>query len=145
MPRLSAAQARDRFGAARVGRLATADVDGVPHLVPITFALRDDTVAFAVDDKPKTTTCLRRLANIASNPQVSVLVDHYDEDWRQLWWARADGTAAEVTGSAQRAALVAALAAKYPQYANRTPRGVVVAITVRRWSGWSARDRPDDR
>ncbi|GAA3437308.1 hypothetical protein GCM10018954_069220 [Kutzneria kofuensis] len=78
----------DRFARARVARLATAGADGRPHLVPVTFAVHDDTVVIAVDHKPKTTTNLRRLRNIRENGQVSLLVDHYDEDWRQLWWVR---------------------------------------------------------
>ena len=90
MPRLDPADARDRFAAARVARLATAGADGVPHLVPVTFAVvRDapgadaapDVITVAVDHKPKTTTALRRLANIAENPAVCLLVDAYDEDW----------------------------------------------------------------
>ena len=70
-----------RFAASRVARLATATPDGAPHLVPIVFAVRGDTIYHGVDAKPKRTTQLRRLANIAANPRVSVLVDHYDDDW----------------------------------------------------------------
>lgn len=82
---------RDRFASGRVARLATVDAEGRPHLVPVVFAVVADTIYSAVDAKPKRSTALRRLANVRANPRVAVLVDHYAEDWRQLWWVRADG------------------------------------------------------
>src|ERR1035437_7383279 len=57
-------EARRRFEAARVGRLATVTPNRMPHLVPVVFALVDDFLYTAVDDKPKTTVALQRLANI---------------------------------------------------------------------------------
>ena len=129
--------ARERLSAARVARLATVGADGRPHVVPITFAvISPDTIAFAVDHKPKRTIALRRLANIAANPQVAVLADHYDDDWSARWWVRADGVA--TIHDATRPEWSAALAARYPQYADRPPSGPAVAIEVTRWSGWSA-------
>ncbi|MGH3449918.1 MAG: TIGR03668 family PPOX class F420-dependent oxidoreductase [Haloechinothrix sp.] len=139
--RVGAEQAREWFAGARVARLATADADGRPHVVPVTFALLGDVVVFAVDHKPKTTARLRRLANIESNSQVSVLVDEYHDDWRQLRWARADGTASILRGDdgrGTRAAALRELCDKYPQYAARPPEGALVRIAVNRWSGWSA-------
>jgi len=82
------------FASARVARLATVDDTGAPHLVPIVFALVGDVIYSAVDDKPKRHRRLRRLVNVAHEPRVSVLADHYDDDWTRLWWVRADGTAA---------------------------------------------------
>ena len=73
--------------------MATVTPDGRPHLVPVVFAVHEEVIYTAVDAKPKTTQRLRRLANIERNPQVTLLVDHYDEDWTQLWWVRADGVA----------------------------------------------------
>ena len=109
--------ARERFGQARVARLATADDEGQPHLVPIVFALVGDLVWSAIDSKPKSTRALRRLDNIRSNPRVSLLVDHYSDDWSALWWVRLDGQA-QVVGREEPGADTAlgALAAKYPQY-----------------------------
>jgi len=134
--------ARSRFASARVARLATAGRDGAPHLVPITFALLGaGTLVSAVDAKRKRTTALRRLANIAANPAVSVLVDHYADDWSQLWWARADGTARVVAPGCEpalRAAALAALSERYPPYREREPDGDLVVIAVERWSGWTA-------
>jgi PPOX class probable F420-dependent enzyme len=137
---MTPAEARERFGAARVARLATADRDGRPHLVPIVFALAGDTVYSAVDHKPKRTTALRRLANVAAQPRVSVLVDVYDDaDWTRLWWVRADGGGRILepsTDEARRA--VELLRRRYPQYAQRPPDGPVLAVDVERWSGWRA-------
>lgn len=125
--------ARERFAGARVARLATASADGVPLIVPIVFALVGDVILTAVDHKPKSTTRLRRAENIEANPAVSVLVDAYDDDWSQLWWARADGVA-RVHATYDLAPLVA----RYAGYRDRPPAGPVIVIDVRRWSGWSA-------
>jgi PPOX class probable F420-dependent enzyme len=137
--RRNAEWVRDRFAAARVARLATADAHGRPHLVPIVFAVAGDTVCFVVDAKPKSGGPLRRLDNIRANPGVSVLVDHYEDEWDRLWWARADGTARilAVTDTEARAPL-AALTKRYPQYRRNTPPGPLVEIAVHHWSGWSA-------
>jgi len=134
---------RRRFGASRRAFLATAGPDGSPHLVPVTFALLDDdVVVHAVDHKPKRTTALRRLRNIAANPQVTFLVDRYDDDWSALWWVRADADAVVVTDGPRHAAAVAALVGRYPQYSSVPPTGPVVWATVRRWTGWSSASPP---
>jgi PPOX class probable F420-dependent enzyme len=126
-----------RFRTAMVARLATANADGHPHLVPVTFALAADlTVYLAVDHKPKTTRDLRRLRDIRANPAVSILVDHYEDDWTNLWWARADGTATIIDDPAAMTAPVDLLVAKYPQYQQIRPAGPVIAIAVRHWLGW---------
>jgi PPOX class probable F420-dependent enzyme len=159
--RLDASDCRSRFVAARHACLATADADGVPHLVPVTFALiratgttsnspagnitedagadapaRDEIVT-AVDHKPKTTRDLKRLRNIAENPRVAFLVDRYDDDWAHLWWVRADGTAAVEHEGEPRAAALDALAARYPQYREHRPDGPLIRVRVTRWSGWA--------
>jgi PPOX class probable F420-dependent enzyme len=129
----------ERVAAARVGRLATLRADGTPRLVPVTFVLVDGLVCVAVDEvKPKTTTRLARLADIARDPRVGLVVDHYAEDWSTLWWVRVDGTA-QVHGEGDvRTRALAALVDKYEPYAAAPPDGVVVVITPTRWSGWSA-------
>lgn len=137
--RLPAAEARSRFAAEQVARFASVSADGVPHLVPITFAVIGDRIVFVVDDKPKSTQYLRRLENIAAHPQVCVLADVYDDDWSELWWARADGVAS-ITERDDEA--VDALAVRYSYYVDRRPTGPVVSIDVTRWSGWSAADSP---
>jgi PPOX class probable F420-dependent enzyme len=135
--RLGADEATARFADARVARLATTSEQGQPHVVPIVFAVDGDTIYTAVDWKPKTTRQLRRLENIAANARVAVLVDHYADDWTQLWWARADGAARIAAGAAEQRALEL-LSARYVQYVAEPPPGPVVAIDVRAWTGWQA-------
>lgn len=135
--RLDELECRDRVARARVGRLATVGGDGRPHLVPVTFALAGDHLITAVDRKPKSTTRLRRLRNIAENPRVSVLVDHYEDDWTKLWWVRVDGTAAIATDDAAVRAAAGRLAAKYAQYRESPPDGPVIDIAVASWTGWA--------
>lgn len=132
-------QARRRFAAATVAHLATADERGRPHLVPFVFVVRGETIYSAVDAKPKRTTSLRRLANVAANPHVSALVDHYSEDWDSLWWVRADGVARVLDGAQPEARdALGLLTARYHQYRHQAPGGPVLAIDVERWSSWSA-------
>jgi PPOX class probable F420-dependent enzyme len=130
--------ARARFGGERVARLGTVTGEGAPHLVPVVFAVVADRVVTAIDHKPKTTTGLRRLANIRENPRVSLLADHYDDDWTVLWWVRADGLARVVADGPEREAALDALTAKYGQYHERRPGGPVIVVDVTRWTGWSA-------
>ncbi|RVW01308.1 TIGR03668 family PPOX class F420-dependent oxidoreductase [Rhodococcus xishaensis] len=128
-----------RFTDAPVARLATVSADGVPHVVPVVFAVVRDTVYTAVDDKPKTTRRLRRLANIAATGRASLLVDYYDDDWAQLWWVRVDGTAEVLpTDAGESSSAIDSLVAKYPQYRSMRPSGPVVAVRVQRWRQWSA-------
>jgi len=133
-----------RFTQSPIARLATITPDGTPHLVPVVFAIGGDSrgghdvVYTAVDAKPKTTRRLRRLANIDSNPQVSLLVDHYADDWAQLWWVRADGLAAIHSDGEAMATGFRLLRAKYPQYQSVPLNGPVIAVAVHRWSSWHA-------
>ncbi len=136
---MDAGEARALFASAGVARLASVDAEGRPHLVPITFALDGDDLVTAVDHKPKRTTRLRRLANVEANPRVAVLADHYEDDWSRLWWVRGDGRARIVEpGAGKHERAVAALAARYPQYAERRPDGPAIVIKISRWSGWRA-------
>jgi PPOX class probable F420-dependent enzyme len=105
--------------------------------VPICFALDGDTLYFAVDAKPKRTRDLKRLRNIAANPAVSVLVDHYENDWSKLWWVRVDGTARKVGDSAEADRAIELLMSRYPQYRAARPAGPVVAISIGRLTGWT--------
>lgn len=130
---------RHRVARAPVARLATIRRDGSPRLVPITFALVDGLLCFAVDAvKPKRDTRLARLDDIARDPRVTLLVDHYEADWAALWWVRVDGTAAVHAEGELRERALDVLAAKYPPYRAARPAGPVVTVTPRRWSGWSA-------
>ena len=123
-----------RLAAGRVGRFATS----APRIVPVTFAVVGSAIVHAVDHKPKVTRALARVEDIRRDPRASLLVDHYDEDWSQLWWVRADGTA-RALDAAEATEAIDALVDKYPQYAERRPDGPVVVLDVQRISGWEAR------
>ena len=133
---------RRRVAEARVGRLATVDGDGRPHVVPITFAQDDENLYFAVDQKPKRRRDLKRVRNITRNPRVSVLVDHYEDDWTLLWWVRVDGAAHVITHEADAQRALDLLVARYPQYERERPRGPVIAISIETMTGWAAADNP---
>ena len=114
---------------ARVARLATHNPSGAIDLVPVTFAAIDDrTITTAVDHKPKRTTRLQRLDNIRADHRVTVLVDHYDDDWSTLWWVRLRGTA-EVDESPSDERL-APLVAKYAPYREIPPAGPLIVVTI---------------
>lgn len=143
MPDFDAAAA---FTASPVAVLGTTGDDGAPHLVPVVFAVSegDSNVLYtAVDAKPKSTRRLRRLANIGHNPAVSLLVDHYDDDWTRLWWVRADGDATVHHSGEEMATGYALLRAKYHQYRRVELDGPVVTVQIRRWSSWQAAPSPE--
>jgi PPOX class probable F420-dependent enzyme len=121
-----------------VARLATVGSTGEPHIVPVTFTVDGGHIYTAVDAKPKTTARLRRLRNIAHDPRVALLADHYADDWDRLWWARADGQAVIITEPGEMAGPLRLLAERYPQYRHSPPAGPVIRVRVGRWSGWAA-------
>jgi len=129
---------RELVAAAPVARLGTLDRRLRPHLVPICFALERETLYTAVDRKPKRTRRLRRLQNVRDRPQVTVLVDHYEEDWSRLWWVmlRGQGRVLEDGEEWQRA--LDLLAAKYAQYRTERLDAAVIAVDVERWQLWRA-------
>jgi PPOX class probable F420-dependent enzyme len=125
----------------RVGRLATADAAARPLVVPVCFAVADDALYTAVDDKPKRTRDLRRLRNIAENPHVCLVVDEWDEDWSRLRWVIVEGTATALTAGSEFTRAVDLLREKYAQYrAMDLPRdaGAVVCVRIARVLAWRA-------
>jgi len=132
-----------RLRSARVGHLATITSDSRPHVVPFAFAVVEDVAAiriyWAVDEKPKRSRRLQRIRN----PAAELVVDGYDEDWNELWWVRAAGAGRIVDEPAEHAAALAALEAKYPQYAAAPPSGPVVAVDVERITSWEATPNPE--
>jgi PPOX class probable F420-dependent enzyme len=122
--------------AARVGHLATVRSNGAPHLVPVVFALIGRRLVSPIDHKPKRSPRLLRLDNIRQESRVSLLVDHYEEDWTRLWWVRVDGSASILDSI--HPSETAALAEKYPEYRNRPPTGVGLAIEIEAVNSWSA-------
>lgn len=134
-----------RFAAAPCAVLATLGADGAPHLVPVVFAVHvpggssthaNATIYTAVDAKPKSTQRLRRLANIEGDARVSLLVDHYSDEWDHLWWVRADGRAAVHHSGDAMATGYGLLRAKYPQYERIALNGPVITVDVERWASW---------
>jgi PPOX class probable F420-dependent enzyme len=130
--------ARSRVAGAPVARLATVDSDGRPHLVPIAFVVVGDTLYSAVDSKPKRSRTLRRIENARVRPDVTVLVDHYEDDWTRLWWVRLRGRARVLDGGDEADRALAALAAKYERYRARPPGLPVLAVDLAEWRAWSA-------
>lgn len=159
MPSLNPAAMRQLVQTARVARLATVDAEGRPHLVPVCFVLiggedsgrpgddgseNGDRVHIAVDHKPKRGTELRRTANLRATGHACLLVDHYDEDWSQLWWVRLDGHGQQSSDLDEVSRALDALAAKYPQYRERRPDGPVLTVEVTGYRGWIARETAED-
>jgi PPOX class probable F420-dependent enzyme len=127
-----------RLSAARVARLATTDPDGRPHLVPIVFALEGNTLYSAVDRKPKRSSKLRRIENARARPDVTILVDHYEDDWNGLWWIRLRGLARVLDDGDERDHALALLQEKYRQYRTEPPDGPVLAVDVTEMREWTA-------
>jgi PPOX class probable F420-dependent enzyme len=132
-------EARRRFSEGRVARMVSVDAGGQPHVVPVVFAVDGDWIYWIVDAKPKRSMRLKRLANVAADPRVSLVVDHYAEDWTTIWWARADGAAQVVEDGPLRDRAIDLLCRKYSQYRDPAMTfGPAVVITVHHWRGWTA-------
>ncbi|MFY9934064.1 MAG: TIGR03668 family PPOX class F420-dependent oxidoreductase [Streptosporangiaceae bacterium] len=140
--RLTEGEARARFASVPVVRLGTANAQGRPHVVVVTFAVDGDMIYTAVDQKPKTTTGLKRLRNVGENPAVTMLADEYSDDWEALWWVRADGRAEVLADQRQMAGPLRLLTSRYRQYREKPPTGPVLAVTAERWTGWSGATGP---
>lgn len=139
--RMEETVARERFAAARVARMATVTRTGAPHLVPVTFAVRNNFVVTAVDHKPKRTNALKRIANIDHERRVAFLVDEYTEEWDSLWWVRVDGNARIIDAVDEHEALadpLSWLSAKYGQYRQLQPQGPLILVQMEHVSGWAS-------
>jgi PPOX class probable F420-dependent enzyme len=131
---------RRRIARARVGHLATSD-GTTPALVPVCFVLLGETVYQAIDGKPKSVDPgqLRRVKNVRANPRAALLIDHYVEDWRRLWWVLMRGRARIIDRGPEQERAIAALRKKYPQYRTTVPLpadALVIAIDLRRIRQW---------
>ena len=130
----------------RVARLATADAEGAPHVVPVCYAVAGGRIYFVVDEKPKHPggRALKRMRNIAENPRVALVADDWAEDWRRLAFLLIRGRAAIVGGARERSGALRALRRRYPQYRAMNldgPEHPVVGITpthVHLWRAGSA-------
>ena len=127
----------------RVARLATADAQGVPHLVPVCFAVAMSRLYITIDEKPKKASgrAMKRIRNILENPAVAVLVDRYDDDWTRLGWVMMRGRAEILDDGPEHAAAQALLEARYLQLAAmRIETEPVIAITIERVTHWGNLD-----
>jgi PPOX class probable F420-dependent enzyme len=122
----------------RVARLATADAKGVPHLVPVCYAMIEDSLYITIDEKPKRTDIpLKRLRNILENPEVAVTIDRWDEDWSRLAWVMLRGRAEILRDGAEHDAAQARLRERYPQYRTMALADLpVIAVRITRAAGW---------
>jgi PPOX class probable F420-dependent enzyme len=140
MPSIDPGVMRRLVTGSRVARMATIDPDGRPHVVPLVFAFDGDTLYSSIDDKPKATPRVRRLTNIRANPdRVTVLIDHYEDDWPAVWWVRLRGTGRILEDGPERERGLELLSEKYPQYRDMPPQGAVIVLDVTEWRGWSWR------
>ncbi|MBT99151.1 MAG: TIGR03668 family PPOX class F420-dependent oxidoreductase [Dehalococcoidia bacterium] len=139
MPKLSPVQ--DSFlRTSRTGHLATADANGQPHVIPVCYAFDGTSIYSVLDAKPKTTPLrnLRRVRNILDNPQVSLVVDHYEEDWKQLRYILVSGNAELLESGEEWSWAIAILREKYPQYESMDlDESPVIKITPVRFAPWS--------
>jgi PPOX class probable F420-dependent enzyme len=122
-----------------VARLATADAASRPHVVPVCFALEGSSLYITIDEKPKRGVPLKRVRNIAENPNVALVVDRYDENWTQLAWVMLRGPAEILEAGAEHDAAQALLRQKYPQLAAMRIDGLpVIALRIARTTAWGA-------
>jgi len=123
----------------RVARLAYLDGRGRPRVLPVTFGLAEGRVWSAIDEKPKRSPEPARVRAVRARPEAALCVDHYSDDWSNLCWVQLLGRV-EIAAVAERTAAVEALAAKYPQYSERTPPGPLLGLSVERALSWRAAD-----
>ena len=139
VPKLSPSQ--DNFlGSARTAHLATADAKGQPHVIPVCYVFDGEAIYSVLDAKPKSTPLrqLRRVRNILANPRVSLVVDHYEEDWSRLRYVLVSGEASLLQEGEEWARAIATLRDKYPQYqAMDLDESPVIKIIPSRFIPWS--------
>ena len=128
---------------ARIGHLATADETGTPHVIPVCFALEGEVIYSVLDQKPKriSLTRLRRVRNILANPQVALVVDHYEEAWDRLWYILIRGRAELLLEGEELVEAIALLRQKYGQYqAMDIEDNPVIKIVIEGTVAWGLDD-----
>ena len=117
---------------------ANLSLDGAPS-GSVTYVYDElNRLVSVVDQKPKRTVQLRRLENVRRNPDVQLVVDHYDDDWSALWWVRISGRGHVLDRGSMREEAVDLLASKYAQYREQRPTGPVLVIDITRIDRWQA-------
>jgi PPOX class probable F420-dependent enzyme len=122
----------------QVGRLATADRSGAPHVIPVCYAVAENTLYVTIDEKPKRRDVpLRRVRNILENPRAAFVVDHYDEDWRRLGWVMLRGPTQILESGPEHDQAQELLRARYPQYRAMNLAGLpVIALRIAHATSW---------
>lgn len=133
-------EAQSAFLAAqRVGRLATADMLGNPHVVPVCFAVADASLYVTIDEKPKRASAqpLKRIRNMMANPSVAFVADRYDEDWRLLGWVMLRGRAEILVDGPEHDLAQVLLRERYAQYRPMQLAELpVIALRIERVTAW---------
>lgn len=131
-------QQRHFLDAVRVGHLATADRGGVPHVIPVCYAVEGATVYITIDEKPKRRDIpLKRVRNLLENPSFSFVVDRWDEDWTRLGWVMLRGAAEILDSGAEHDRAQALLRERYPQYRAMALADLpVLALRIARATDW---------
>lgn len=133
------------LAAAPVGHLATVDSHGMPHVIPVCYVLDGQFLYSALDQKPKRApvTRLRRVRNIQANPNVALVVDHYEADWSRLWYILVTGQAELLRDDAERSRAIGLLRQKYPQYQDmdidQNPVIKIIPSKIIPWDSGAAR------
>jgi PPOX class probable F420-dependent enzyme len=123
----------------RVGRLATADGRGNPHVVPVCFAIEHRTLYITIDEKPKRASArpLKRLRNMMDNPSVAFVADRYDEDWHRLGWVMLRGRVDILTDGPEHDRAQVLLRERYEQYREMHLAELpVIALRIERATNW---------
>ena len=125
---------------ARVAHLATADRQGVPHVVPVCFCVSGLSLYISVDEKPKRSDLpLKRIRNIGENPAVAVTADRWDEDWTRLGWIMLRGVAEILAAGDEHDRAQQQLRGRYSQYRTMQLAALpVIAVRIRRVLAWGA-------
>lgn len=128
----------------RVARFATSGVDSQPHVIPICYALVEDTVFFTIDEKPKKQAVapLKRLQNLIDNPKAALVVDHYEEDWTRLGWVMLQGRADILREGPEHHLAQSRLRERYPQLKTMCIGTLpVVALRIAHIASWGLLER----
>ena len=126
---------------AHIGHLATSNETGVPHVIPVCYAFNGAILYSVLDQKPKRAplTHLRRVKNILANPQVALVVDHYEEDWQRLGYILVTGRAELLLPGDEHGAALQLLREKYHQYQDMDlEASPMIKITPQRVVTWGA-------
>ena len=133
--------ARELLASERVARLAYVDEHDRPRVLPVTFAVASGAVWSAIDDKPKRSAEPARLRHLRRRPEAALLVDVYDDDWTRLAWVQLLGKV-DVVAVESAPEAMEALARKYAPYAERTPPGPLLRVSVEGARQWRSTGSP---